>query len=275
RNLNQRLFQLAGGPRPFPTLVSSQSFACPVAPATTCPTLGNIPEIDDASNSNYNALWATATKRISHGLEFSASYTWSKSLDFNSLGSQQGTTVSLEDSTNPRLNYGPSDYDARHRFVLSGLYQLPFHGNRVIDGWQLASIASFQSGNPVNVVTSDNFTGTAGTTIRPDQLAPVSVVDHIITDVSTGQAGNIQWFTNNGSNTVCALGSAIPTGCLFAVPTNVLGLATTRFGNMRRNALVGPGFENVDFSIIKNTKITERVTSELRVEFFNLINHPN
>jgi hypothetical protein len=278
RNLNQIEFPISTPTtivRPFANLVGSQSVPCSVFAGAACPKLGNIAELDDASNSNYNALWVSATKRISHGLEFSASYTWSKSLDFNSLGSQQGTTVPLEDSTNPRLNYGLSDFDARHRFVLSGLYHLPFHGNRVIDGWQLASIASFQSGNPVNVVTADSFTGTTGNTIRPDQLAPVSIVDHIITDVSTGQAGNIQWFTNNGSNTVCNLGSAVPAGCLFAVPTNTLGLATTRFGNVRRNSLLGPGFENVDFSIIKNTKITERVTSELRVEFFNIMNHPN
>jgi hypothetical protein len=274
RNLNQILYQVStttSTVRPFPILASSQSFACPVAPATTCPTLGNITMIDDASNSSYNALWASATKRISHGLEFSASYTWSKSLDDNSLGSQQGA-VPLEDSTNPRLNYGPSDYDARHRFVLSGLYDLPFHGNRFIEGWEFASIAQFQSGNPVNVVSSTSFTGTA-TTVRPDQLAPVNVIDHLIT--SGSQAGNIQWFTNNGASTVCTLGSATPTGCLFAVPTTIFGLPTTRFGTMKRNSLLGPGFENVDLSLIKTTKITERLSNELRVEFFNIFNHPN
>jgi len=266
RNLNQILYKVSSTLRPFTTLASSQSFACPVAPATTCPTLGNIAEIDDASNSSYNALWATATKRISHGIEFSASYTWSKSLDFNSLGSQQGTTVPLEDSTNPRLNYGPSDYDARNRFVLSGLYDLPFHGNRVIEGWQFATIASFQSGNPVNVVTSSGLTGTANT-IRPDVLGPIGTVDHLIT--SGPQAGNIQWFTNNGIPTVCN-GTTFPvtSSCLLFTPTG-------RFGTMKRNALVGPGFENVDLSLTKNTKITERLTSELRVEFFNILNHPN
>jgi len=267
RNLNQILFQVSSTLRPFTTLASSQSFPCPVAPATACPTLGNIAEIDDASNSSYNALWATATKRISHGLEFSASYTWSKSLDFNSLGSQQGTTVPLEDSTNPRLNYGPSDYDARNRFVLSGLYDLPFHGNRFFEGWEFASIAQFQSGNPVNVVTTSGLTGSANT-VRPDALGPIGTVDHLIT--SGPQAGNIQWFTNNGSGTVCD-GSAknpVTPSCLLFIPTG-------RFGTMKRNSLVGPGFENVDLSLIKNTKITERLTSELRVEFFNILNHPN
>ena len=266
RNLNQILYQVSSTLRPFPRLVSSQSFACPVAPATTCPTLGNISEIDDASNSSYNALWASATKRISHGLEFSASYTWSKSLDDNSLGSQQGTTVPLEDSTNPRLNYGPSDYDARHRFVLSGLYNLPFHGNRFIEGWEFASIAQFQSGNPVNVVTTSGLTGSANT-VRPDVLGTIGTIDHLIT--SGPQAGNIQWFTNNGSSTVCN-GTTFPvtSSCLLFTPTG-------RFGTMKRNSLVGPGFENVDLSLIKNTKITERVTSELRVEFFNILNHPN
>ncbi len=110
RNENQRLFQLPANPRPFTRLVSSASVPCPIAPAATCPTLNNINEVDSDSASNYNALWATVTQRLSHGLQFNASYTWSKSLDFNSLTSQGA--VNLEDSTNPRLDYGPSDFDA-------------------------------------------------------------------------------------------------------------------------------------------------------------------
>jgi hypothetical protein len=266
RNLNQILFQTSSTLRPFANLAGSQSVPCSVFSSGTCPKLGNISELDDAGDSNYNALWVTATKHISHGLEFSASYTWSKSLDFNSLGSQQTTTVPLEDSTNPRLNYGLSDFDARRRFVLSGLYELPFHGNRVMEGWQLATIASFQSGNPVNVVTSSGLTGTAST-VRPDVLGPIGTVDQLIT--SGPQTGNIQWFTNNGSATVC-------NGATFAVtPSCLLFTPANRLGTMKRNALLGPGFDNVDFSITKNTRITERVVAELRVEFFNLFNHPN
>lgn len=261
RNINQILFNVAGNPRPFTRLVSSQSFACPVAPFTTCPTLGNIAQLDDAGNSNYNALWATATKRVSHGLEFSAAYTYSKSLDYNSLGSQQGTTVPLEDSTNPRLNRGLSDYDARHRFVLSGIYDLPFRGNRVIEGWQFATITQLQTGNPVNVVTASGLTGTAST-VRPDVLGRIGTVDQIT-------AAGVQWFANNGAGTVCnSTTFPVTSNCLLFVPTG-------RFGNMRRNALVGPGFETVDLSLIKNTKITERLNMELRVEFFNIVNHPN
>jgi hypothetical protein len=273
RNLNQIEFLASSTLRPFPNLVGSQSVPCSVFSSGTCPKLSTIAELDDAGNSNYNALWATATKRLSHGVEFSASYTWSKSLDYNSLGSQQGTTVPLEDSTNPRLNYGPSDYDARHRFVLSGLYNLPFHGNRVVEGWQFATIASFQSGNPVNVVTSSGLTGTANT-VRPDQLAPITILNQVVT-VPGSQFGNVQWFANNGAASICNLGPVIPAGCILGVPTTATGLSTTRFGNMRRNSLLGPGFENVDFSVIKNTKITERVTAEFRAEFFDFLNHPN
>jgi hypothetical protein len=270
RNANQKL--TLNGVRPFATLVSSTSVPCPIAPATKCPTLNNINEVDSDSSSNYNALWATATQRISHGLQFNASYTWSKSLDFNSLTSQGA--VNLEDSTNPRLDYGPSDYDARHRLVISGIYDLPFHGNRVVEGWQVSPIVTLQSGSPVNVVMSSTaLTGTA--TVRPDLLAPVGVFNHIITDPTTGQIGNIQWFTTTASNAVCTLAAVIPAGCVIAVPTTGPGLATTRFGNMRRNALPGPDFKNLDFSVTKNTKITERVTAELRAEFFDLFNHPN
>jgi len=264
RNLNQIEFPASTTLRPFTTLVGSQSVPCSFFSAISCPKVGNITTVDDAGNSNYNALWASATKRISHGLEFSASYTWSKSLDYNSIGSQQGA-IPFEDSNNPRLNYGPSDFDVRHRFVLSGLYDLPFHGNRFIEGWEFASIAQFQTGNPVNIVIPDALNGVANT-IRPDQLGTINIVDHINAD------GSLRWFTNNGNQTICGGNIATP---IPVTPNCLLFIQSNHFGSMKRNALLGPGFQNVDLSLIKTTKITERLTNELRVEFFNIFNHPN
>src|SRR6202008_5179358 len=101
---------------------------------------------------NYNALWVTATKRMSKGLQFNGSYTWSKSIDYNSQSSQG---VTLQDSYNLRGDRGLSDFDARHRFVISGLYELPFKGNQLVEGWQLSTIVQSQTGKPVTIVVNN------------------------------------------------------------------------------------------------------------------------
>src|SRR5207244_10578759 len=104
-NENQKF---SNNTRPFRTLSPSS----PILPGTI---LGNITENISGGNSNYNALWVTGTKHLSHGLQFDASYTWSKSLDYNSRNFQ-GLTV--QNSLDPAGDYGPSDFDARHRFVI-------------------------------------------------------------------------------------------------------------------------------------------------------------
>src|SRR6266571_6857378 len=104
RNLNQ----IISGVRPFPKL----SATSPILPGAT---LGNISEADSAGNSSYNALWVAVNKRLSRGLQFNASYTWSKSLDYSSLNFQ----VVAQDSFNIHGDHGLSDFDARHRFVIN------------------------------------------------------------------------------------------------------------------------------------------------------------
>jgi Carboxypeptidase regulatory-like domain len=242
-NFNQRS---ATGVRPFSTLSASS----PIRPGAT---LSNIQQIDSGANSNYNALWVTATKQMSVGLQFQGSYTWSHSFDYNSLSSQN---IILQDSFNPRNNYGPSDFDTRHRFTLSGLYELPFRkDSRLVGGWQAGSILQVQSGNPFTIIVgNNNFPGTF--TVRPNQLGQVNTVNTILPN------GNVQWFTAP----TCA--ATVTSGCVLQSAGNV-------FGTMSRNAVVGPGFLNLDLSAIKRTKITERIGTEFRVEAFNILNHPN
>jgi TonB dependent receptor len=134
---------------PYPTLPLSS----PVVPSQCLPPnpvcrYGTINLYNSIGNSNYNALWVTGTKHMSHGLSFVASYTFSKSLDYNSLTTSE--TYFLQNSYNPRGDYGPSEFDARHRFVLSGFYQLPFQGNWLVSGWQFGIVTQAQSGNPLN-----------------------------------------------------------------------------------------------------------------------------
>ena len=172
RNLNQTFLNAALNPvRPFPTLSPNS----PIAPGKP---LLNITFREGTGNSNYNALWVTANKRMGKGLQFNASYTFSKSIDYNSQSSQ-GVTV--QDSFNLRGDRGLSDFDVRHRFVISGLYELPFKGNQLKEGWQLSFIEQSQSGNPVTLLAgnvgrnwrrripaanANSLTGLA--TLRPD-----------------------------------------------------------------------------------------------------------
>ncbi len=238
----------------------------------------NITFREGSTNSSYNALWVTATKRLSKGFQFNASYTYSKSIDVNSQSSQ-GVTV--QDSNNLRGDRGLSDFDARHRFVISGLYELPFHKNQLVDGWQLSAIVQSQSGNPVTLLAgnagaiaggapaanANSLTGLA--TLRPDLGAA------IVTSKATALTGNgVQWFPN----LVCdpRPGGSCPAGAVATLPVAfVNGKTIYHFGSFGRNTIIGPSFNNTDLSIIKRTKIGENKIIEFRWEIFDLFNHAN
>jgi hypothetical protein len=246
RNINQFTYPGGVATRPFAQLSTASS----IRPGAG---LGNIAFIDSDSLSNYNALWFTVRKSLAHGLQVNSSYTWSKSQDLNSLGSQGGYT--LQDNFNPRGNYGLSDFDARHHFVFSGTWNLPFHGNRLVEGWLLANITQLQSGNPMNVVTTSTYNGVSGT-VRP------SLVGHYTTGRgATLPTGNVPFI----HGTACA---TLTPGCtFFAQPTG--------FGTLRRNALTGPGFADSDVSLEKTTRIAENAALVVRVDAFDLLNHTN
>ena len=226
RNINQPV----NGVRPYPALSPSS----PILPGTP---LGNITQTEGTGNSSYNALWVTANQRLPHGLQFNAAYTWSKSLDYNSL-SLQGVVV--QDSYDLRGDRGLSDFDARHRVVVTAIYELPFRGNQFVEGWQLAVIVQSQSGNPVNIVTTNSTVNGVANTLRPDVTGPIKII-----------GGVDRWFDSAPFSPVA------------------------RFGSLGRNVVIGPGFNNTDFSVIKNTKIGESVRAQFRAEFFDLLNHAN
>jgi len=249
QNINQPLVTngVYGSTRPFPTLPASSAIlpAQCTAPHPAC-TFGTINQVNSGGNSNYNALWVTVNKHFSHGLQFLSSYTYSKSLDYNSLST--GETYIIQNAYNPRGDYGPSEFDVRHRFVLSGFYQLPFHGNRLVAGWEVGTVFQAQSGNPLNPTTS--ITTPISLTVRPNVTGPIKV---------TGDP--FDWF-----------GPIATFAAEFASPC-VAGVCHP--GNLSRNAVTGPGFVNTDFSVIKNTKVTEKVNVQFRGEMFDIFNHPN
>ena len=226
RNINQPV----DGVRPYP-VVSPSSAILPNAP------LGNIMQAESTGNSSYNALWAAATKSLAKGLQINTSYTWSKSLDYNSLSSQG---IVVQNSYNLRGDRGPSDFDARHRVVAQAIYELPFRGNQFAQGWQFAVVTQAQSGNPVNIVTSNSMVTGIANTLRPDVTGPIAIIGSVD-----------RWFDTSVFSPVA------------------------RFGNLGRNVVVGPGFINTDFSIVKNTDLSDKIRLQFRLEVFDLLNHAN
>jgi hypothetical protein len=253
-NLNQ--FLTGTTTRPFPNLSTSS----PIRPGAT---LGNISQNRSLGNSNYNALWLTVNARDFHGLSLNGSYTFSKSIDYTS---QNGQGIVIQDSTNPAGDRGLSDFDARHRIVANAIYDFPFKGNRLKEGWEVTTITQWQTGNPVNILA--NASGIAGLTgvasIRPDLIGPIQYVKTRLPN------GNIQWFAPLVCNPV--VGGCAP-GNTFGIPA--VSASTYHFGDLGRNVVIGPGFTNVDFSLLKTTKITERFKTQFRAEIFDIFNHPN
>jgi hypothetical protein len=228
RNLNQPV----GGVRPYPAVSS----ASPILPGTP---LGNITQIESSGKSSYRAFWASATRRLSEGLHFDASYTWSRSLDYNSLSSPP-TVVTVQNGYDLADSRGASDFDARHRVVIRAVYELPLGPSAWLTGWQVATILQSQSGNPLNIVTSGSSLTGIPNTVRPDVTGPIEIV------------GDVQrWFDPS----------------VFVVADG--------FGNLPRNAIVGPRFDNLDVSLSKAIPVTAGTRVTLQADAFNVLNHPN
>lgn len=288
QNINQPFVSggFYGTTKPFPTLPLTSpeipSFCQPPFPLCA---LNTINQVNSGGNSNYNALWATVNKHVSHGLQFQGSYTYSKSLDYNSLST--GESYIIQNAYNPRGDYGSSEFDARHRFVLSGFYELPFKSNRLVSGWQFGVVQQAQTGNPLNPTLAIGPGPGISLTVRPDLLQRV-----------TGTGNPSQEFSNA---VLCEPFNGVPSGgapaipacattpsAAFAVPCTFNSTPTApggstyavvpgscHPGSLGRNAIVGPGFLNTDFSVTKNTKITERFNLQFRSEMFDVFNHPN
>jgi hypothetical protein len=244
-NINQRVYATpttATFTLPYPTAKMLDG---------TTRALGNIPYRDSIGTSNYHALWVTLRQSFRNGLAFNTTYTYAKSMDENS---QSGNGI--QDNTNPAGSYGLSDFDVRHHFVFSGTWTLPFHGNRLKDGWLIADVTQIQGGNPLNVVTGSIYSGATGN-IRPTLLARPSV----------------------GIRKALPVTFSIPyivgTSCLTATPGCNFLTPTLGYGSMQRNGLTGPGFSDTDVSLQKTTKIAESVNFILRMDAFDVFNQAN
>jgi hypothetical protein len=211
------------------------------------PNFGIINEINSTGNSNYNSLQATLKVREWHRVTSQFAYTWAHSLDL--MTAYRGAMP--QDNFSPKADYGNSDFDGRHAFTAVVTYDLPTPSKGpklLLGGWQLSGLAAFRTGQPFNITTSNDNTGTDEGNQRPDLIGdPYAGVSH-----SFNSAG-VTWLNPSA----------------FAQP-----VAGT-FGNLSRNKFYGPGYGAVDLAVFKNTKITERIGTQLRVEMFNLFNHKN
>jgi hypothetical protein len=212
-------------------------------PGTKTYVFAQISELETRQVSSYNALQVTAERRA-HGLSFLASYTYSHALD---QGSSESPTVT--DPYNLRYDYGNADYNIPNRFVASANYQLPFQGSGKLGplarGWQVNAIGQFSDGLPFSVAS-----GTA----LGDGLTPRA---QLLPGFGNGSLPKGQRTLGKWFNTAA-----------FAVP------AAGTWGNSGRNSLEGPGTKAVDFSIFKDTHLTESKVLQLRAEVFNLANTP-
>jgi hypothetical protein len=225
------------------------------------PNYGFVDEFATISSSTYNALQATLRGQGSHGLSGFAGYTFSKSLDDASDAiDYNSSTVALPQNSNDlKAEHGPSNFDNRHRFTAAFTYQIPrLRGpQRLTDGWQFNTIFTALSGRPVPIVNSNDTTG------ADSSVFPTPSNFHQRPNIVPGvNPINPNWELS--PDTIGYLNAAA-----FANPR------FGTFGDLGRNSIYGPHFWDLALALAKNIPITERVSLQLRTEFFNIFNHPN
>jgi hypothetical protein len=228
--------QILAGTRPF---------------ASTFPQFAGIYQLEASANSNYNALQTVLRRRFSKGLTLFASYVWSHSIDDASNGFCSCTAgVSLpQNSFNTRAEKAASSFDQRQRFTANFVYDvsiLPHLLNhwpaRLTQGWQLSGIYTLATGVPITPFWNGAAPSGSGETAN-DRIG----------NPNNGPKRWDAWF--NTAAFAPAKGGT--------------------FGNAGRNVIIGPRTNSADFSVLKSTRIAERVNLQFRGEFFNLFNHPN
>jgi hypothetical protein len=224
---------------------------------------------NSSGKSNYNSFQASFRVNGWHGVTSIVNYVWSKSLDNSSDGEDfEPNAAQPNDSTQPNLEYGPSNFNVPHRFTWIFGYDLP-HMNggmqKLRNGWGMNSSVTLQSGQPFqfNYNFQDDFSGSGNAFDRPDVVGPIVYHPNDPSNYIDLSAFAIPC-------TIIAAAQAAPTGTAFDC-----AIGSRHYGNLGRDALHGPTFKQWDLAIYKNTAITERVNMQLRAEFFNVLNHPN
>jgi hypothetical protein len=223
----------------------------PIASRRPNPLIGDVNEVASLAYGNFNALQAQLSKRYANGASLETSYVWSKALD---VASDDSLGLRFRDQA--YLDYGPANFNRKHVFKLSGVYQLPFGpgkrllqtdnwvNRQIIGGWQVSSIFVAQSGTPF-LVAADDLSNTGGFHATYSDQVPGCDPNHV------AHRSYSQWFD---------------TSC-FVQP------GFGRLGDSRRNLLVGPSYSNLDLSLSKRFGITEGAALQFRADLFSALNH--
>ena len=214
---------------------------------------------DSGGNAWYQGLQLSLQRRFANGLSFTIAHTFSKSL-MEGYGRNESDGLNSNTYQNPQnraAEKGRAGFDVTHNFVANFVYEIPTpqmfrkgFANAVFGGWQTNGIVTLRTGFPF-AVTQGGITNTAGNApVRPDRIADGSVANPTVN----------QWFNPNAFRLTSCINAALPETC--------------HYGNSGTGILEGPGFKNVDFSLFKNFRITEKVKLQFRAEMYNLFNTP-
>jgi len=215
------------------------------------------------ATSSYNALQVELTRRIGRGLQFRGNYTWSKDLDSASglaSSNSSNTPQYPQDSYHIKADWGPSAYNTTNQASGNFSYELPIGkgkpwltgvsgaADKVVSGWQVNGIVTLLSGLPMTPVSGSNRSGNGqnGSNADRPNVNPAFTGPVIVGSVS-------EWFNPNA----------------YLLPT------AGTYGNVSKGSLTEPGLADFDFSLFKITRISERIGTEFRAEFFNIVNHTN
>lgn len=214
--------------------------------------LGSFSDNTNIGDSHYEALDVTLNRRFASNFQLQVAYTYSKCIDDEAGGGGGGNTTNdggsaaatntPENPYNISMDKGLCGFDIRNTLRVNGLWTLPFHGNRFVQGWQLSGIETAYGGVPVNITTGASRAYIQSPD-RPDYVQGCNVQENNVN----------QWFNPN---------------CFILQPSGTLG-------NFGRDVAIGPPLYDTDFAVLKDTRIRESMNVQFRAEFFNIFNHAN
>ena len=215
------------------------------------PGIGGATTTLQEGNSKYDALQVSVQRRLSKGLQYQVAYTYSKAFDM-----ADSIYAVVTDTYNPKYNWQLAGFNQTHNLIFTWIYELPFERHattwygKAVGGWMISGDLALLSGFQDSVTTSGaDPLGNGVTSVGGTEYAAVTAGCHY-----RGNRSMTQFF-----NTSC-----------FSPPT-----ASTLSGTVAPNAIEGPGIDNLDFALLKNGPITERLKYQFRAEFFNVLNHPS
>lgn len=221
-------------------------------------------EMESEGSSWYNALELSLTKRLAHGLQFLASYSFSKTLDTDGAdinSTSAGNAVTLGDQNSPSQRWGRASFDRSHRFVFSETWDLPGpHGGvarAILGAWSLAGVVTIQSGSALTIADT-NSKNVFGINADRAQLSGTCSKSQLAT------GGSLKSKLNAYFNASCFTGPPI-------IGADGVG---TNFGNSNTGIVDGPGQANLDIALSKRIILHENISLQFRAEFFNALNHP-